>query len=421
MWTLFKNGNFTRLFIGRLITNAGDSLYAVAAMWLVHQLGGSTFHTGLAGFLTMLPTSLQFLVGPLVDRWELKKTLIVTQVIELLFILLIPVFYYAGILNVTVVLVVMPIVAFASQFSFPAERAALPSILEPDELVKGNSAFSFAYQGLDLVFSGLAGILVAMFGAVTLYLIDSLTFAIAVLLFATLQFPGKQKTHEPKMSVRENVKKYGRDLKEGFRFVMGSIIAKFFIGAVGANFTFGAAMAVLPAYADVRGDASFYGYMMAALSGGFLVGALLSPYAEKFSFGKMGIAAYSLSAFSWVASVFVPWNILSIMLFGAATIPIGVTEVLLAAVIQRIVPQRLLARTFSVMTSVSTSAMPLGALIGGAVGAKIGSVATFGAAAFGILLVSVVWFLVKDLRELPKSNEIDPGKYGLSEQNEAGV
>ncbi|SET51252.1 Transmembrane secretion effector [Salinibacillus kushneri] len=183
MWTLFGNSNFTRLFIGRLITNAGDSLYAVAAMWLVHQLGGSTFHTGLAGFLTMIPTSLQFLVGPLVDRWVLKKTLVVTQLMELLLVLIIPVFYYLGALNVTVVLVVMPIVAFVGQFSFPAERAALPSILGPNDLVKGNSAFSFAYQGLDLVFSGLAGVLVAMLGAVTLYLVDAVTFAVAVLLF----------------------------------------------------------------------------------------------------------------------------------------------------------------------------------------------------------------------------------------------
>ncbi|SET51217.1 Transmembrane secretion effector [Salinibacillus kushneri] len=200
--------------------------------------------------------------------------------------------------------------------------------------------------------------------------------------------------------------------------MMGSIIAKFFIGAVGANFAFGAAMAVMPAYTDVRGDAAFYGYMMAALSGGFLVGALLSPYVERFAIGKIQIVAFCISALLWAASVLAPWNLLSILLFGAATIPIGATEVLISAVIQRIVPKHLLARTFSVMTSVSTSAMPMGALVGGAVGASIGSVATFSVAALGILLVSIVWFFVKDLRNLPKSKEIDPGKYGLTERVE---
>lgn len=293
MWALFKNGNFTRLFFGSLITNAGDSLYAVAAMWLVHELGGSTFYTGLAGFLTMIPNALQFLVGPLVDRWALRKTLVVTQIVEFLLVLSIPVFYYTGLLNVTVVLVVMPLMASVEQFSFPAEQAALPRILEKDDLVKGNSAFSFANQGLDLAFSGLAGILVILLGAVTLYLVDSVTFAAAVLLFVSLKLPKKAEKDKEKQTIQEVVQKYGKDLLEGFRFVMGSIIAKLFIGSVAANFAFGAAVAVMPAYADERGNAAIYGFMMAAFSGGFLIGALLYPYVERFPIGKMEIVAFS--------------------------------------------------------------------------------------------------------------------------------
>lgn len=416
MWALFKNGDFARLFFGRLVTNAGDSLYAVAAMWLVYQLGGSAFYTGLAGFLTMFPNTLQFLAGPLVDRWALRKTLVVSQILELLLVLSIPMIYYTGFLSVAVVLVVMPLVASIEQFSFPAETAALPRILEKDQLVKGNSAFSFAYEGLNLVFSGLAGILVALLGAVTLYLVDSVTFAAAVLLFVSLKLPGKAEKDEGKKTVRQAAQKYRKDLAEGFRFVMGSIVAKFFIGAVAANFAFGAAMAVLPAYADLRGNAEYYGFMMAALSGGFLVGALLSSYVERFPMGKMEVVAFFLSTILWVSSVLVPWGILSIVLFGMATVPIGATEVLFAAVMQRIVPQRLLARTFSVVGSISTCAMPFGSLIGGALGAAFGSTVIFGAAASGLLLVAVVWLFVTDLRQLPRAKEIDPEKYGLAEK-----
>lgn len=49
--TLFQNADFRRLFLGRLVTNAGDSLYAVAAMWLVYSLSGSTLYTGIDGEL----------------------------------------------------------------------------------------------------------------------------------------------------------------------------------------------------------------------------------------------------------------------------------------------------------------------------------------------------------------------------------
>lgn len=414
MGSLFKNGNFTRLFFGRMITNAGDSLYTIAAMWLVHQLGGSTFYTGLAGFLTMIPSALQFLVGPLVDRWMLKKTLVITQIIEFFLVLSIPVFHYTNLLSVGVVLAVMPLMSAIEQFSVPAEQAALPSILEKDDLVKGNSAFSFAYQGLDLVFNGLAGILVALVGAVTLYLVDSVTFAAAVLLFVTLKLPKEVNKEEETKTIPEVVKKYGNDLTEGFRFVMGSIIAKFFIGAVAANFVFAAAMAVMPAYADERGNATIYGFMMAAFSGGFLVGALLTSYVERFPVGKMQVVAYCLSTLLWVSSVLVSWNVLSVVLFGMASVPIGAMEVLSTSVIQRIVPDRLLARTFSLMFSISMSAMPLGSLVGGALGSVFGSVVIFSVAAAGILLVAIVWFFIPDLRQLPKAKEIDPEKYGLT-------
>lgn len=355
----------------------------------------------------------------LLARWSIvgrsKKTLVVTQIIEFFLVLSIPVFYYTNLLSVAVVLVVMPLMSAIEQFSVPAEQAALPGILGKDGLVKGNSAFSFAYQGLNLVFNGLAGILVALVGAVTLYLVDSVTFAVAVLLFATLKLPKKVNKGEGETkTVPKVVKQYGNDLSEGFRFVMGSIIAKFFIGAVAANFVFAAAMAVMPAYADERGNAAFYGFMMATFSGGFLVGALLTSYVERFPVGKMQIVAYCLSTLLWISSVLVSWNVLSVVLFGMASVPIGAMEVLSTSVIQRIVPDRLLARTFSLMFSISMSAMPLGSLVGGALGSIFGSVVIFSVAAAGILLVAIVWFFVPDLRRLPKAKEIDPEKYGLT-------
>ena len=64
MQSLLANRAFRRLFAGRLVTNAGDSLYAVAAMWLVYDLTGSTAYTGLAGALTMGPQLLQGVPGP---------------------------------------------------------------------------------------------------------------------------------------------------------------------------------------------------------------------------------------------------------------------------------------------------------------------------------------------------------------------
>ena len=63
---------FPLIIFRRIFTNIGDSLYYVAAMWLVYKLSGNPFYSGLAGFLTLLPSALQFLTGPFVDRWSIK-------------------------------------------------------------------------------------------------------------------------------------------------------------------------------------------------------------------------------------------------------------------------------------------------------------------------------------------------------------
>src|SRR5690625_929068 len=109
---IVKNRNYLLVLIGRVVTNIGDSLYYVTIMWLVYKLGGNAFYTGLAGFLTLLPASLQFITGPFVDQWQVKKTLIVTQLLQTLLIFLIPITYYFDLLTVQLVLIIMPIDLF---------------------------------------------------------------------------------------------------------------------------------------------------------------------------------------------------------------------------------------------------------------------------------------------------------------------
>ncbi len=431
MFTLFSNRNFTLLFLGRMVTNAGDSLYTVAAMWLVYQLGGSTFYTGLAGFLVMLPPVFQFLTGPLVDRWSLKKILVRTQLIQGILLSVITVMAFLDILTVTILLIVMPLLSLLNQFVYPAQSAALPAILESEKLVKGNSAFAFAYQGVDLVFNALAGILISVIGAALLFMIDSITFVIAAMLFLSLRMrPSADQVEQSqtdevsqsvaaagdgkKQSLHKAVRDYFHELKEGIRFVLGSIMVKIFGGSIIANFTLGATMAVLPAYADVRGGAEYYGFYLAASSGGLLIGALIASLFDKYPLGKLTIVLFFCGSLFWVGSIIVPWMSLSVVLLCIAWLPIGITNVIFVAAVQRIVPQRLLARTFAVMASVSVSVLPLGSLLAGSVAAVVGAKVMFALAGLGFLYLSIYYFSIQALRRLPAARELDQTLFSLS-------
>lgn len=314
----------------------------------------------MAGFLTLLPSALQFLTGPFVDRWPIKNTLVITQVLQCILILIIPITHYFDLLTVQLLLIIMPIVAFIEQFAYPAQSKALPLLLHKTQLLKGNSLFSFAYQGIDLICTTLSGILVALFGAITLYVIDSFTFAITALLFFSLKMP-----QQTAANTSLSTKQYFSDLKEGFSIVFRSLMSVFLIGSVVANFSIGMTMAILPSFADSLGGVKSYGFFLAAISAGSLIGALFSSWVGKRNVGRASIISFATGAIFWFLSTIVPFQWLSIFLFGLAWVPIGATNILFATISQILIPNQYIGRINSVMRSMSTIAMPFGSLIGG--------------------------------------------------------
>ncbi|PEQ97870.1 MFS transporter [Bacillus cereus] len=410
---ILKNRNFLLLFLGRIFTNIGDSLYYVAAMWLVYKLSGNPFYSGLAGFLTLLPSALQFLTGPFVDRWSIKNTLVITQVLQCILILIIPITHYFDLLTVQLLLIIMPIVAFIEQFAYPAQSKALPLLLHKTQLLKGNSLFSFAYQGIDLICTTISGILVALLGAITLYVIDSFTFAITALLFFSLKMPKQTET-----GTSLSTKQYFSDLKEGFSIVFRSLMGAFLIGSVVANFSIGMTMAILPSFADSLGGVKSYGFFLAAISAGSLIGALFSSWVGKRNVGRTSIISFATGAIFWFLSTIVPFQWLSIFLFGLAWIPIGATNILFATISQIVIPNQYIGRINSVMRSMGTIAMPLGSLIGGYTANVYSSQLIFALASIGILFISLVWLLHPKLRALPKADEITADTFELQFKEE---
>ncbi|EJQ53426.1 MFS transporter [Bacillus wiedmannii] len=412
---ILKNRNFLLLFLGRIFTNIGDSLYYVAAMWLVYKLSGNPFYSGLAGFLTLLPSTLQFLTGPFVDRWSIKNTLVITQVLQCILILIIPITHYFDLLTVQLLLIIMPIVSFIEQFTYPAQSKALPLLLHKTQLLKGNSLFSFAYQGIDLICTTLSGILVALLGAITLYVIDSFTFAITALLFFSLKMPKQVETN-----TSLSTKQYFSDLKEGFSIVFRSLIGVFLIGSVVANFSIGMTMAILPSFADSLGGVKSYGFFLAAISAGSLIGALFSSWVGKRNVGHVSIIGFATGAIFWFLSTIVPFQWLSIFLFGLAWIPIGATNILFATISQIVIPNQYIGRINTVIGSMGKIAMPFGSLIGGYTANVFSSQLIFALASIGIFFISLVWLLHPKLRALPKADEITADTFGVRFKVERG-
>lgn len=407
MHPLARNPSFVRFLAGRLVTNVGDSLYAIAAMWLVYELTGSAFYTGLAGALVTLPQGLQFLVGPLVDRWPIRRILVVTQLVQAGILCTIPLAAWAGALTVWQLLLVMPLLSMLNQFVYPAQNSALPRIVDEEHIVVANSAFSFAYQGVDTAFRALGGLLVAAIGAIAVFTIDIVTFVFAAALFAGIVIPGDDHTEDA------SEESYRHGLAMGMRYVRGSILVPILVGTLAVNFTIGVTIAALPPFADIHGGSDVYGFLLAATAAGMLAGAFVASWLDRYALSHISIASYVMTGVFWCVAVSSERVPLLVLLFAVAWLPIGATNVISAAMLQTVVAVGYLGRVTSLVISFGAAAVPVGSLLGGTLAEVFGAATVVFAGGIGFLGLAVYWLVHPDLRTLPRIAEIEPAAYGL--------
>jgi hypothetical protein len=411
MRSLLGNGTFLRLFAGRLVTNAGDSLAAVATMWLVHELGGSPALTGIAGALTLAPNTVQFLFGPLADRVPLDRSLVGSQLTQLLVVLAVPAAWAFGSLSVWVVMAVGPLTALLNQPVYPAQSAALPRIVADDELTDANSAFAFALQGSDSVLNAAGGVLVAAVGGVAVFVLDAVTFGVAALLFARLGLDRANGDCPPDTDGTEVVAADGgesdddttylADLREGFSFVRGTVLLHMAFVPIVVNFQGGMNLALMPGFADTLGGATAYGTLLSVAASGMLLGSLVAGPLDRFPYGLLAPAALTTSGIAWVVGVYMPGLFPTAALFGLAMLPLGVMNVLTSALIQSVVEASMLGRVSALLASSSSLAAPVGAFVGGAVADAVGVVPVLAVSGLAFFLAATHHLVIPSLRRLP--------------------
>lgn len=133
---MIKSKDFYVLLLGRLITNFGDSLYAIASTLLVYQMSGSTVYSGITLFLTSSTAVVQLLLSPILDKINMKKFLILSQFLQAILILIIPALYYFERLNVYHIMILMPIISLINQLVYPGQISLLPKILTEKNLLQ---------------------------------------------------------------------------------------------------------------------------------------------------------------------------------------------------------------------------------------------------------------------------------------------
>ncbi|AEB28874.1 major facilitator superfamily MFS_1 [Carnobacterium sp. 17-4] len=410
---LLADKNFLSLFMGRLTTNAGDSIYYITTTWLAAEITNDPFYVGLTSAVILIPKGLQFLWGPLVDRWNIKPVLIMTQLIQAVLILLIPILYYMNLLTIYNLLPIVFLAAIIAELGYPVQLKALPAMLPKNKLLQGNSLLAIANQTADIVMNALSGILLAILGIVTLYLVDSIMFTLAALLFSLIKL--KKAPLEAVKVEKLNLKNYGLEMKIGLKVVFNSMIWVFLIANVVINFCLGVMYAILPIYANSLGGEEKYGYILTAISIGTVLGSLISTKLNKVPIGLFISSSFIVAFILWGIAPFMSFYFF-LLLFTLCWIPIGSANIILGSVMQSVLPLTIIGRTNSVMSSFGAIAMPIGSLIGGLLVRYFESNLVLSIAAIGFLVVGLTWLFNKKLRNLPNSETISYKDFNIPKE-----
>jgi MFS family permease len=211
------NRNFRRLWLGQVISQLGDWFDTIALYTLVLTLTGSGRAIGLVLVARFLPS---FIVGPLsgvvADRFNRRTVMIVSDLLRAVVVLGFLFVRRADQMWLVYLLTVLQLVF--STFFEPAKTAAIPSIVEPRELLPANAISSVTWSVMLTLGAAVGGVVTGWFGTDAAFVLDSATYLASAALVWSVRFPKVRARVKSRLTVG---KALGiTDSLEGARYVL---------------------------------------------------------------------------------------------------------------------------------------------------------------------------------------------------------
>lgn len=366
--------DFRRFLAGQTISNLGNSVTFFAVPLLIFKLTGSAVNLGLASAIQMVPYLLFGLViGAWTDRVERKRLMIVADVARAAVIGTIPLLAIADALSVWWVYGVGFLNATISIAFDSAQFAAIPSLVDTDDLVTANGRVQASFSAASVIGPLIAGGLLAALPVEAIFALDAASFLLsaAFLLAIRSRFNAEQ-SGEPRASIRT-------DIVEGLRYVWGHpVLRAISVMMALVNVVSSTTYAQLVLFADERLGANDtrVGWLFAADALGVVCVSLIAGRIRKrWTFGAVALGSLMIQGVLNVVLAYQTnyWIAMGIwMLFGAVGVLFNINS---GSLRQSIVPNHLLGRVISVAGVIAWSAIPIGTLAGGFAIERTGDVA----------------------------------------------
>lgn len=182
---LRRNPDFRAVFVAQVVSYAGDWFVTVALLGLVLELTRSPLAATLVFVSQTLPAFLMApLAGTAADRFDRRRLMIVVSVLQ---VVAAASLLLVGPKTVWLVFVAQAAISALGAFFLPASQAAIPNLVELDDLPTATVMMSSTWGAMLAVGAALGGAFTVAFGRRASFVADGLSFVIAALLIASVR------------------------------------------------------------------------------------------------------------------------------------------------------------------------------------------------------------------------------------------
>jgi MFS family permease len=406
---LWRHGNFMRLWIAQTISQFGSQITQLGLpLTAALVLGASPVQMGILGAAEFAPFLLFGLfAGVWVDRLPRRPILVWSDLGRGLLLATIPAGASLGLLRMEQLYVVGFLTGVLTVFFDVAYQSYLPSLIEREHMVEGNSKLELGRSAAQIAGPGVAGGLIQLVTAPLAILLDALSFAIsAAFLFGI-------RRAEPQPERRADAGNIWREIGQGLAVVLKNPLLRPIAFCTATSNLFGNvgfAVFILFVTRELGIDAGTLGLLFTLGAVGGMAAATLTGRVV----GALGVGPTIVSAV-WITalgSLLIPlvaepgWVGLAVLAVAGFVGALGgvtynITQVSLR---QAITPDRVQGRMNASMRFVVWGTIPIGSLIGGFLGEQIGLRPTMLVGGLGGMLAGLWVFFspVRSLREQPE-------------------
>jgi MFS family permease len=404
--TLWRHRNFLLLWGGQTVSEMGSAVTQLALpLTAVVVLHASTFQVGaLTAAATLAFALIALPAGAIVDRRAKRWLMIWCDVARMLIIGSVPLAAAFGALTLGQLYAVAIAAGVCTVFFDVSYQSYLPVLIGTNDLLDGNGKLGASQSFAQVAGPGLGGGLVGLVGAARAMSADALSYAVSVASLLAI----RAREEPPHPDQRQPLRK---EIAEGLSFVLRHPILRKIVACTGTANLFGSMAVALEFIFLIRllhVRPAETGLLIAVASLGGVAGGALSGRLSR-RIGSARLIWFSMLVLS-LPQLLIPlaepgWRVTAFVVglagFWFSAVVYNVAQV---SYRQAICPPRLLGRMNAAVRWVVWGTLPLGALLGGALGTAVGVRTTLWIAFAGSWLAGwwVFFSPLRKMRDVPE-------------------